>query len=57
MSSEPTQIGIAVVEHEGRYLVGTRGSDVPLDGYDELGSYFDGFMLPQSKDDARRTAA
>jgi phenol 2-monooxygenase len=29
---------------------------LPLDGYEELASYFDGFMLPQSEGDARRTA-
>ena len=30
------QIGIAVVEHEGKYLVGTRGPDGPLPGYSEF---------------------
>jgi phenol 2-monooxygenase len=29
---------------------------LPLDGYKELAAYFDGFMLPQSDQDARRTA-
>jgi phenol 2-monooxygenase len=28
---------------------------LPLDGYEQLGSFFDGFMLPQSDRDARRT--
>ena len=32
----PKRIGIAVVEHEGRYLVGTRGPDGPLAGYAEF---------------------
>ena len=30
------RIGIAVVEHAGRYLVGLRGPDVPLAGYAEF---------------------
>ena len=30
------RIGIAVVEHRGRYLVGTRGLDGPLPGYAEF---------------------
>ncbi len=30
------QIGIAVVEHAGRYLVGVRGPDVPLAGFAEF---------------------
>ena len=29
---------------------------LPLDGYEQLASFFDGFMLPQSDEDARRTA-
>lgn len=29
-------IGIAIVEHEGKYLVGTRGPDGPLSGYAEF---------------------
>ena len=33
---EPKQIGIAVVEYAGRYLVGERGPDVPLAGYAEF---------------------
>jgi 8-oxo-dGTP diphosphatase len=32
----PTLIGIAVVEHEGRYLVGERAGDVPLAGCAEF---------------------
>ncbi|MGC1273093.1 MAG: NUDIX domain-containing protein [Planctomycetaceae bacterium] len=31
-----TTIGIAVVEHEGRYLVGIRPAGVPLAGYAEF---------------------
>jgi mutator protein MutT len=31
-ASKPTAIAIAVVEHEGRYLIGQRGPDVPLAG-------------------------
>ena len=30
------QVGIAVVEHAGRYLVGVRGPDVPLAGFAEF---------------------
>lgn len=30
------QIGIAVVEHDGRYLVGIRGPGIPLAGYAEF---------------------
>ncbi len=29
-------IGIAIVEHDGKYLIGTRGPDVPLPGYSEF---------------------
>ena len=36
MSIPPQQIGIAVVEHAGCYLVGTRGPDGPLAGYSEF---------------------
>lgn len=37
MSTSPIkQIGIAVVEHAGRYLVGIRGSNVPLAGFSEF---------------------
>ena len=35
-SSAVKRIGIAVVEHSGRYLVGTRGPDSPLAGYAEF---------------------
>jgi len=31
-----TRIGIAVVEHEEKYLVGTRGPDGPLPGFSEF---------------------
>ena len=34
--SETTRIGIAVVEHDGRFLVGIRGADGPLPGYAEF---------------------
>jgi 8-oxo-dGTP diphosphatase len=34
--SAPKQIGIAVVEHERRYLVGIRGPGVPLAGFAEF---------------------
>ena len=34
--SDPKQIGIAVVEHQGQYLVGVRGLDVPLPGAAEF---------------------
>jgi len=34
--AQPTRIGIAVVEHQGRYLVGTRGEGRPLPGYAEF---------------------
>ena len=32
----PKRIGIAVVKHEGRYLVGIRGPDIPLAGFAEF---------------------
>ncbi len=32
----PKRIGIAVVEHGGRFLIGTRGPDSPLPGYAEF---------------------
>ena len=32
----PARIGIAVVEHQGRYLVGVRPADGPLAGYSEF---------------------
>jgi mutator protein MutT len=35
-SSPPKRIGIAIVEHDGCYLVGTRGPDSPLPGYAEF---------------------
>mgnify|MGYP003348160976 CR=1 FL=1 len=35
-SSAVKRIGIAIVEHSGRYLVGTRGPDGPLAGYAEF---------------------
>jgi len=36
MEEKPTQIGIAVVEHRGRYLVGMRPADGPLGGCSEF---------------------
>lgn len=36
MATPPTPIGIAIVEHDGRYLVGIRGEDGPLPGYAEF---------------------
>lgn len=35
-TSSPKRIGIAVVEHDGGYLIGTRGPDSPLPGYAEF---------------------
>ena len=35
-SSAVKRIGIAIVEHSGRYLIGTRGPDGPLAGYAEF---------------------
>lgn len=36
MTSSPVLIGIAVVEYNGRYLVGRRSAGGPLAGYDEF---------------------
>lgn len=36
MPETPTQIGIAVVEHRGKYLVGQRRDSEPLAGYAEF---------------------
>jgi len=36
VSGSPVPIGIAVVEHEGRFLVGTRPEGAPLAGYAEF---------------------
>ena len=36
LKPEITRIGIAVVEHDGRFLVGLRGEDGPLPGYAEF---------------------
>lgn len=49
----PKRIGIAVVEHAGRFLVGTRGPEGPLAGYAEFPG---GKCLPQESawDCARR---
>ena len=35
-TSSPKRIGIAVIEHDGRYLIGIRGPDGPLPGYAEF---------------------
>ena len=35
-TSSPKRIGIAVIEHDGCYLIGTRGPDSPLPGYAEF---------------------
>ncbi|MBL8851047.1 MAG: (deoxy)nucleoside triphosphate pyrophosphohydrolase [Planctomycetaceae bacterium] len=36
MSLKRQRIGIAVVEHDGRYLVGVRGENGPLPGFSEF---------------------
>ena len=36
MTADIKRIGIAVVEHGGCYLVGTRGAGIPLSGYAEF---------------------
>lgn len=36
MARESQPIGVAVVEHQGRYLVGIRGAQGPLAGYAEF---------------------
>ncbi len=36
MTAPVTRIGIAIVEHAGCYLIGTRGPDGPLPGYAEF---------------------
>lgn len=36
MARESQPIGVAVVEYQGQYLVGTRGTDGPLAGYAEF---------------------
>jgi phenol 2-monooxygenase len=46
------EIGCMVVVRPDQYVAQV----LPLDGYKELAAYFDGFMLPQSDQDARRTA-
>ncbi len=46
------QAGSMVVVRPDQYVAQV----LPLDGYEELAAYFDGFMLPQSDQDARRTA-
>ena len=36
MADTPQPIGVAIVERDGRYLVGRRGTEGPLPGYDEF---------------------
>lgn len=36
MTTHIKRIGIAIVEQDGHYLIGTRGPDVPLAGYAEF---------------------
>lgn len=43
--------GCVVVVRPDQYVANV----LPLDGYNQLASFFDGFMLPQSDQDARRT--
>jgi phenol 2-monooxygenase (NADPH) len=45
------QAGCIVVVRPDQYVAHV----LPLDGYRELASFFDGFMLPQSDQDARVT--
>lgn len=44
--------GCVVVVRPDQYVAQV----LPLDGYRQLGSFFDGFMLPQSDEDADRTS-
>jgi phenol 2-monooxygenase len=46
------EAGCMVVVRPDQYVAHV----LPLDGYKQLASFFDGFMLPQSGQDARRTA-
>ena len=46
------QKGCMVVVRPDQYIAHV----LPLDGYEQLAAYFDAFMLPQTKQDARRTA-
>jgi phenol 2-monooxygenase len=46
------QAGCMVVVRPDQYVAHV----LPLDGYRQLAAYFDGFMLPQSDQDARRMA-
>ncbi|MGD9879080.1 MAG: FAD-binding monooxygenase [Reyranella sp.] len=47
------EAGCMVVVRPDQYVAHV----LPLDGYEQLASYFDGFMLPQSGQDTRRAAA
>src|SRR3984957_6178424 len=46
------EAGCMVVVRPDQYVAHV----LPLDGYQQLAAYFDGFMLPQSDQDTRRTA-
>ena len=46
------EAGCMVVVRPDQYVAHV----LPLDGYKQLASFFDGFMLPQSDQDARRMA-
>jgi len=46
------EAGCMVVVRPDQYVAQV----LPLDGYRQLASYFDGFMLPQSDKSARRAA-
>jgi phenol 2-monooxygenase len=46
------QAGCMVVVRPDQYVAQV----LPLDGYRQLASFFDGFMLPQSEQAARKTA-
>jgi 8-oxo-dGTP diphosphatase len=49
LHQHPTQVGIAVVEHQGRFLVGRRGPDGPLPG---LAEFPGGKCAPEELPDA-----
>jgi phenol 2-monooxygenase len=46
------EAGCMVVVRPDQYVAHV----LPLDGYQQLAAYFDGFMRPQSDQDTRRTA-
>jgi phenol 2-monooxygenase (NADPH) len=47
------EAGCMVVVRPDQYVAHV----LPLDGYQQLAAFFDGFMLPQSDQDAHRMAA